>query len=139
MERIICLKDTISTSKINILCIDETKLDTSFPDSQFKIDGCQFPLFRKYQDSKGGGKIIYVREGIVAKRLSHCESPSIESICKELTISKRKWCILFVYRLPYFNKGEFFKEISNSLSKALKCYDNIVLAGDLNFDLLDLS
>ena len=37
----------ISTSKIDILCIDETKLDTSFSDSQFKIDGYQFPLFRK--------------------------------------------------------------------------------------------
>ena len=80
-----------------------------------------------------------MREGIVAKRLSHCESPSIESICLELTISKRKWCILFEYRPPNFNKGEFFKEISNSLSKALKCYDNIALAGDLNIDLLDPS
>ena len=38
------------------LCIDETKLDTSFPDSQFKIDGYQFPLFRKDRDSKDGGK-----------------------------------------------------------------------------------
>ena len=40
---------------------------------------------------------------------------------------------------PNFSKGEFFKEISNSLSKALKCYDNIALAGDLNIDLLDPS
>ena len=40
---------------------------------------------------------------------------------------------------PNFNKGEFFKEISNTLSKAVKCYDNIVLAGDLNIDLLDPS
>ena len=75
-EKIICLKDVISTSKIDILCIDETKLDASFPDSQFKIDGCQFPLFRldldKDQDSKDGGKIVFVLEGIVAKRLPHC-------------------------------------------------------------------
>ena len=69
-EKIICLRDFISTSTIDMLCIDETKLDTSFP------------------DSKGGGKIVYGREGIVAKRLSHCESPIIESICLELTISK---------------------------------------------------
>ena len=133
----ICLRDIISTSKIDILCIDETKLDTSFPDSQFKIDRYQFPIFRKYRDSKGNGKIIFVREGIVAKRFPNCESPSVESIWIEVTIFKRKWCILFAYRPPNFNKGEFFKEISNTLSKALKCYDNIVLAGDLNIDLLD--
>ena len=138
-EKIICLRDIISTSKLDILCIDETKLDTSFPGSQFKIDGYQFPLFRKDRNSKGGGNIVYVREGIVAKRLSHCESPSLESICLELTISKRKLCILFAYRPPNFNKKVFFKEISNSLSKALKCYGNVALAGDLNIDLLDPS
>ena len=44
------------------LCIDETKLDTSFPDSQFKIEGYQFPLFRKDGDSKGYGKIVSVLE-----------------------------------------------------------------------------
>ena len=43
---------------MNILCIDEIKLDTSFPDSQFKIDGYQFPLFRKDRDSKGFGIIV---------------------------------------------------------------------------------
>ena len=36
---------------------------------------------------------------------------------------------------PRIDKGEFFK-ISNSLSNALKSFDNIVLAGDLNIDLL---
>ena len=46
---------------------------------------------------------------------------------------------LFAYRPPNFNKGEFFNEILNTLSKALKCYDNIVLAGDPNIDLLDPS
>ena len=44
--------------------------------------------------------------------------------------------VYFAYCPPNFNKGEFFKEISNTFSKALKCYDNIVLAGDLNIDLL---
>ena len=40
--------------------------------------------------------------GIVDKSLSHCESPSIESICIELTISKTKWYILFALRPPEF-------------------------------------
>ena len=69
-----------------------------------------------------------MREGIVAKRLSHWESSS-----------KRKWCILFAHCPSNFNKAEFFKEIPNSLSKTLKCYDNIALAGDHNIDLLDPS
>ena len=78
---------------------------------QFKIDGYQFPLFRKDRDSKDGGKVVFVLKDIAAKRLSHCESTDIESFCIELTISKRKWCILFAYRPPNFSKGELFKEI----------------------------
>ena len=40
---------------------------------------------------------------------------------------------------PNFNKGEFFNKISDTLSKALKSYDNIIFAGVLNIDLLDPS
>ena len=55
---------------MDTLCIDETKLDTSFRESQFKIDGYQFPLIRKDRDSKNGGKIVFVWESIVTKRFS---------------------------------------------------------------------
>ena len=59
-----------------------------------------------------------MRECIVAKRLSHFERPNIESICIELSISKRKWCILFAYcisnnfsdLLDVFNLKNLFKE-----------------------------
>ena len=37
----------ISAHKIYILYIDETKHDTSFPESQFKIGGYQFLLITK--------------------------------------------------------------------------------------------
>ena len=37
--------------------------------SSSQIDGYQFPLFRKDRDSKGGGKIVFAREGIVAKKV----------------------------------------------------------------------
>ena len=109
----------------------------AFPTACSKLMGTSF--LNLDRDLKGDGKIVFVRKGIFANRLPHCESPNIESIRIELTISKRKWCILFAYRPPNFNKGEFFNEISNTLSKALKSYDNIVLAGDHNNDLLDTS
>ena len=39
------------------LCVDETKLDASFPDNQLKIPSYQFLPLRTVQNSKGGGKI----------------------------------------------------------------------------------
>ena len=81
---------------IDILCIDETKLDDTFPDAQFKINNYQYQPFRRDRNSKGGGKIVYIRQGLISKRLSKFESKGIETICIELTISKKKWCILLV-------------------------------------------
>ena len=41
-----------------MLCIDETKLDNSFPDSLFKIDGYQFSTFRQDRNAKGDVKLF---------------------------------------------------------------------------------
>ena len=38
-----------------ILCIDEPKLDKTFPDSQFQIENYQYPLFPRDRNWKGGG------------------------------------------------------------------------------------
>ena len=55
----------------------------------------------------------------------------------EVTIFKKKWCILFAYRPPNLEKKSFFEEISNSLFLIVNKYENFVLAGDLNINLSD--
>ena len=109
-NKIISLRELVNKAPIDILCTDETKIDESFPDSQFFIENYQFPPYRR------DGKIVYVRQGLISKRLKSFESKNIEAICIELTISKKKWCILFAYRPPNFEKKSFFEEKSNSLS-----------------------
>ena len=51
-----------------MLCVDETKLDSSFPDSQFKIDGYIPPSYPPLiveteiiTEEERGGKIVFVR------------------------------------------------------------------------------
>ena len=134
-NKIINLREVVDKVLIDILCIDETKLDDTFPDAQFKINNYQYPPFRRDRNSKGGGKIVYIRQGLISKRLSKFESKGIETICIELTISKKKWCILFAYRPPNLDKNTFFSEISNNLSLIINEYENVIVAGDLNIDL----
>ena len=88
---------------IDIISVDETKLDSSYLDSQFHIDGYQFPPFCRDKNKYGGGKIVYVREGFIAKRLVNLEGNPTETIYVEVTISKKKWCIILVYRPPNSN------------------------------------
>ena len=89
--------------------MDETKLDDSFPDQQFKIEGFQFPPFRRDRNKHSGGKIVFVKDGLIVNRLTEFETNISETICLELTISNKKWFIMFVYRPPdEGNKKVFF-------------------------------
>ena len=72
------------------ICVDETKLDSSLPDHQFKIEGHQFPPFRRDRNSKSGGKLVYLWEGFTAERIAKLETEKAETICIEITIAKKK-------------------------------------------------
>ena len=50
---------------INILFVDKTKLDASFPDLQFKMSGYQFPRVRRDHNSKGRGEIVLLAKALL--------------------------------------------------------------------------
>ena len=60
---------TMLTRNIDILMITETKLDDSFPVSQFEIDGFNAP-FRQDRNKNGGGILLYICSYIVASKLN---------------------------------------------------------------------
>ena len=110
-------------------------MDDSFPDHQLKINGYQFPPFRRDRNKFGGGKIVYIKDSLIFKRINDFETNISEIISIVLTISNKKWFIMFAYRPPIeSNKLTFFNEISNILNKAVNKYDNILVTGDLNID-----
>ena len=65
-------------------------MDESFPDFQFHMKNYQFPPFRRNRNSNGGGQLVF-------------ETQVSGTICIELTITKKKRCILFAYK-PHLNK-----------------------------------
>ena len=93
-NKIIDLREIMSKAPHDIVCTDETKLDESFPDFHFHMESYQFPPFRRDRNSKGGGKLVFVKNGLIAKRVKDLETIVSETICIELTITKKKWCIL---------------------------------------------
>ena len=59
-----------------------------------------------------------------------------EIICTEFTVSKKNSFCLSVYRPPSPNNiVTFFKELTDSLSRPIKKYDNTILMGDFNIDI----
>ena len=129
------LHEICKESLIDILCVDETKQDSSYTDPQFQINDYQFPPFRRDRNKYGGGKILFIRQGLIT-RLPNFETKVSETIRVELTVSKKKWCILSGYRPPQNNNLKtIFEEINLSLSTIVNEYDNIMLTGDLNLNM----
>ena len=74
----------------NILMISETKIDESFPLSQFMIDGFSI-LYRCDRKAYGGRIWVYFRNNITAKLLELENLPSdIEAIFTEMNIKSKK-------------------------------------------------
>ena len=57
--------------------------------------------------------MVFVREGLITKRLENLETKLSEIICLELAVSSKKWFILFAYRFPQENKLTLSKAISS--------------------------
>ena len=79
----------LTRDKIGILPISETKIDNSFPTSQFGIQG--YTPFRLDCSVNRAGILLYTRNDIPAKKLPYLASGNIECIILEITISNKKW------------------------------------------------
>ena len=120
------IEDTFDT-----FLISDTKIENSFPNSQFSISG--YRIFRRDRNCFGGGICLYVKNSIASKQLtSHIENIDVESIYLEINVRKRKWLIISTYKPPTQNDPLFSENLSNNLSTYLKDYDNILLLGDFN-------
>ena len=51
------------------------------------MENYQFLPFRRDSNSKGGGELVFVKNGLTAKRVKDLETKVSETICLELTIS----------------------------------------------------
>ena len=68
--------------------ISETKIDESFPTSQFLIDGFSSP-YRLDRNSNGGGILVYFKNDIITKSLKTIKL-SIEVIFIEMNLRIKK-------------------------------------------------
>ena len=64
------VREVCRKAPIDLLCIDETKIDASFPDAQFNNEGYQYPHppFRRDRHKNGGEKMIFIREVLIARQ-----------------------------------------------------------------------
>ena len=122
------------SSKINgqvdILMISETKLDNTFPTTQFLMNGYSSP-HRIDRNSNGGGILVYIRDDIPSKLLNK-QNLSVEGLFIEINLRRKKWLLCCTYN-PHKNLiSNHLTEISKALDIYSSGYDNVMIMGDFN-------
>ena len=114
----------------DVFFVSETKIDESFPNNQFQIEG--YKHFRKDRNCHGAGVCMYINQDIASRRIEYSSLSNIENICVELNLRQRKWLVIGIYKPPNFSEEIFVNALLSCLMVASKSFDNIVLMGDFN-------
>ena len=117
--------------------LSETKLDSSFPSTQFLINGFSVP-HRLDRNSKSGGILLYVRDKIIVLPLNRYSlPPHIEIFFFELNLRNRKWLVCCSYN-PHKNLiKEHLRVLTEDIQFYSKDYENIILMGDYNAEITE--
>ena len=132
-NKFLSVKELLSHN-LDLLVINETKLDDSFPNAQFQING--YKCLRKDRNIFGGGLCLYINEDIPSKQIHTKLLEGLESICIEMNLRKRKWLVIGIYKPPQSCSKMFIEKLSNQLNDLHTNY--ILLLGDFNMTPEDL-
>ena len=113
----------LSEGLTDIFAISESKLDYSFPLSQFSVT--DFSIHRKDRNRHGGGVLIYVRSDIPHRRRLDLEPEPQKSYDNEVLVIEtrpykaEKWFIVVFYKPPNV-KDEHFATVFRIMSSITK-------------------
>ena len=97
---------------LDLLVINETKLDDSFPNAQFQING-------KDRNNFGGGLCLCINEDSPSKQIHTKLLEGLESICTGMKSRKRKWLVIGIYKAPQSCSKMFIEKSSSQLKGTL--------------------
>ena len=130
------MKHLLLEQYAQIFGISETKIDSTFLDSQFYIKN--YKLYRQDRNTNGGGIMVYINDSIPHRMLKDFSGShgGIDFLTFELLIKSRKWYISYIYRPPSI-KSAVLCELLKSQCESFVSENNLYLAiGDLNVNCL---
>ena len=131
------LRIFISDAKIDILCVNETKLDPSINDREVYLAGYEIVRRdRNVNGRNGGGVCIYIRSNINYQVRDDLHSATLENLVVEIKKPRSKSVLVSTwYRPPDSPMSQFIE-----FEKMIGSFDaenlEYFLLGDLNVDLI---
>ena len=131
------LRIFVSEQRPHIICITETKIDSTIDNSHIEID--DYVVVRNDRNRHGGGVVMYIHKTVNHKLREDLAFSEIESISIQVKVGNYKpFIVTSVYRPPE-KPVEYFNELDkllNSIDHDAEDKETIYL-GDTNCDMLD--
>ena len=124
---------------VDTLMVTETKIDESFPTSQFIVPGFTSP-YRSDTTKDGGGILVYIREDILSKLLNISYIASdIECLGIDVNLRKVRWLVICSYNQHKNNISNHLDNLSKVLNRNLSQYERFLCIGDLNSEITEFA
>ena len=129
------IKELLNVCRFEVLVLSETKLDASFKQTTLDVEG--YSCVRQDKRSNSGGLITYISNDIPFSvgNIIACND-DIECSSIELNIADDKIILLGMYKNPRMDPVLFKVFFEETCEKLSETYDNVIIIGDLNFNML---
>nr|CAI5823660.1 unnamed protein product [Callosobruchus analis] len=125
---------TIRLHDFDVVGVTETWLTSDISNDQIKIQN--YDCYRCDRSTRGGGVALFVKSCYQCSVIMSGQSPNLEYIWIKIQSRKKKIAIGIFYRPPQGSVTESISMFDDMLALILPEYNDIVLTGDINIDLL---
>ena len=106
---------SLISENVDIFIVAETKLDSSFPTTQFVIPGFHHTFWLEI-NRRSGGLLVYVKGSIPARILTSFSTPAnTQIIVFEINLRKEKELFSAIYKPPSLNNQYLLDTLSDFL------------------------
>ena len=129
----------LQETKLDILCLNESKVDLSINDAEISVPN--YNIFRRDRNKHGGGVLVYCKDNLHVKVLKHLCSTKHESIWLEIKQNKNSpFYLCSIYRPPSrSNEIEMVNSMCTYLTECLtklpRKIPEVFILGDINCDM----
>jgi hypothetical protein len=123
----------LRTHNIDIMCLQETKLNESHLDSTLNFT--DYNLYRKDRNIHGGGVCIYVRTKYNSSMVFNNKTCEIIGI--KMNLHGKPVHVFSVYKPPNVNPDIFYEDLVDIVTFLLDENSTVIIAGDTNMNIFE--
>ena len=119
-------------SPLEVLAINESKLDDTISDTEVYIPGCI--IIRKDRSRSGGDVALYIRENLSYTNRIDLVPENLEMVCVEINLPRSRSFLVSTWYRPPSAEMQLFDEYEKFVQRCDIEHKQLILMGDINSD-----